>query len=298
MHMHLTANVIPSLCLAQLTIVPPALISILCVLAGVGTFLLMPSRRGAGPRRIGATLALLALAIFGVLLFRYAAGQASQGQPALSPYFWIFAAITIIGALRVVTHPHPVYCALYFVLTVFSTAGLFVLLAAEFMAAALVMIYAGAILVTYVFVIMLAQQTQQSITDASHPLSGLPEYDRVAREPIAATLIGFILMGLLLFVIFDLAPQQPAGEPTTAVATVRQLGERLFSQDLMSVEVAGIILTLAMVGAIAIARRRIPADESTPVEARPDLMELIDDDPHAIPVYGTKNPGQKSYPET
>ena len=71
-------------------------------------------------------------------------------------YFWIFSAIALVGAVRVVTHPRPVYSALYFVLTVFATAGLFVLLWAEFMAAALVLIYAGAILVTYVFVIMLA----------------------------------------------------------------------------------------------------------------------------------------------
>ena len=63
-----------------------------------------------------------------------------------------------VGAIRVVTHPKPVYSALYFVLTVFASAGLFVLLWAEFMAAALVLIYAGAILVTYVFVIMLAAE--------------------------------------------------------------------------------------------------------------------------------------------
>ncbi len=60
--------------------------------------------------------------------------------------------------MRVVTHPAPVYSALYFILTVFASAGLFVLLSAGFMAAALVLIYAGAILITYVFVIMLASQ--------------------------------------------------------------------------------------------------------------------------------------------
>src|SRR6185503_7620582 len=98
-------------------------------------------------------------------------------------YFWIFSAIALLGALRVVTHPRPVYAALYFVLTVFATAGLFILLWAEFMAAALVLIYAGAILVTYVFVIMLAAQPAED----GAPVSGsaraaLAEYDAVSRE--------------------------------------------------------------------------------------------------------------------
>ena len=90
-----------------------------------------------------------------LLLLRWTAGSAEGG---MGPYFWIFSTIAIGGAIRVITHTRPVYSALYFVLTVFASAGLFLLLRAEFMAAALVMIYAGAILVTYVFVIMLAAE--------------------------------------------------------------------------------------------------------------------------------------------
>src|SRR5437762_1754512 len=131
----------------------PVLLMVLCAVAGVGTVLLLPSRREAPLSKIGAVILLSAGLIFAAILVRFSAGSGAGGMGA---YFWIFSAIAIVGAVRVVSHPRPVYSALYFVLTVFASAGLFVLLWAEFMAAALVLIYAGAILVTYVFVIMLA----------------------------------------------------------------------------------------------------------------------------------------------
>src|SRR5688572_22828665 len=135
------------------SVVPPVLILVLCAVAGIGTVLLLPSRKDAPLRKIGAVVMLAAGLILAALLVRAAADAGGMGV-----YFWVFAAVAIVGAVRVVTHPRPVYSALYFVLTVFATAGMFVLLWAEFMAAALVLIYAGAILVTYVFVIMLATQ--------------------------------------------------------------------------------------------------------------------------------------------
>src|SRR5205814_3883496 len=129
--------------------------------------------------------------IFAALLVRSAAGRNAGGMGA---YFWVFSAVAIVAALRVVTHARPVYSALYFVLTVMASAGLFVLMWAEFMAAALVVIYAGAILVTYVFVIMLAQQAKTE----DRPMSALAEYDQVSREPLTAAAVGFALMGVLL----------------------------------------------------------------------------------------------------
>ena len=124
------------------------------VIAGLGTILLLPSRRDRVVRGLGGVVLLFTLLILALVLFR---AVWLRGE-SINLYFWIFSAIALIGAARVVTHPRPVYSALYFVLTVFATAGLFVLMWAEFMAAALVLIYAGAILITYVFVIMLASQ--------------------------------------------------------------------------------------------------------------------------------------------
>src|SRR3954468_4244523 len=181
----------------------PVLILVLCVVAGAATVLLLPGNREATLRKVGGAVLLAVGLIFAAMLIHYTGGLKMGG---MSVFFWLFAAIAIIGAVRVVTHPRPVYSALYFVLVVMASAGLFILLWAEFMAAALVIIYAGAILVTYVFVIMLAtQSTQTDPNDESHA-GGVAEYDRVSREPVAASAIGFTLMAVLLFLVFDRAP--------------------------------------------------------------------------------------------
>lgn len=268
----------------------PVVILVLCVVAGVGTVLLLPSRRERPVTQIGGAIVLAAGLILAALLARWTAGVGGMGV-----YFWIFSAIALIGAIRVITHPKPVYSALYFVLTVFASAGLFLLLRAEFMAVALVVIYAGAILVTYVFVIMLA-------SEATGP-NAFTEHDSVAREPVIACAAGFGLMGVILFVIFDkYQAMLPLGGPTPTVeGSTQQLGEFLFTNQLLNLELAGLILTIAMVGAILISRRNVEMD-SPGEDSSGDVVlgpaTPINDDPHSIPVEGTRNPRQKAYPET
>lgn len=284
-------------------IVKPMIIILLCILGGIGTVLLLP-----GPKQstsFGGILLTLAGLAFALIAFRTTAGPADSDT---GPYFWIFSAIAIVGAVRVITHPRPVYSALYFVLTVFATAGMFILMYAEFMAAALILIYAGAILITYVFVIMLAASAQ-SPNDRS-PLAGLAECDLVSREPFTAACVGFALMGVLLFVIFDKADQLTPLIPPPVVAgltaeeqvhgSTQSIGQYLFQNQIVNLELAGLILTVSMVGAIVIARRRVvgvdqsfePSVETISPDATP-----VNDDPHSIPVYGTTNPRQKSFPE-
>jgi NADH-quinone oxidoreductase subunit J len=278
----------------------PIVILALCVIAGVGTLMLLPGKQEPSIRKLGGAIALAAFLIFMALLVRQsAAGGAGQ------VYFWLFSAIAIASGIRVITHVKPVYSALYFVLTVVASAGLFVLLWAEFMAAALILIYAGAILVTYVFVIMLAQQTQSVGT-----VTGGAEYDRVSREPLMASAVGFLLMGILLFVIFDKAPRLSAPAPISpADSSLKALAHYLFVQQLVATELAGLILTLAMVGAIIIARRIVAAERPmhgdvlaaagpSGVVVEPEGTPTgTDDNPHSIPVYGTENPAAKAYPE-
>jgi NADH-quinone oxidoreductase subunit J len=294
----------------------PVLILVLSALAGIGTVLLLPSRREATLRKIGGAVVTVAFLILAATLVHYLAGL---GKGHMSLYFWIFSAIAIAGGFRVITHPRPVYSALYFVLSVLASAGLFILLWAEFMAAALIVIYAGAILVTYVFVIMLATQSVNAGGGAGSngDAALLAEYDVVSREPVVASAIGFTLMGVLLFVIFDKAPQRgaaPAPAPAPAVAavtnpdttpyapgTVQALGVYLFRNQLVNLELAGLILTVAMVGAILIARRRVQLPARAPAAATVVLVgpaTPIDDNPHSIPVYGTENPRAKAYPQT
>ncbi len=277
----------------------------LCVAAGIGTILILPNRQEAKIRRLGAALVGAAAIILGLLILHGFAGQDVSGTGI---YFWIFSAIALASALRVVTHPRPVYSALYFILTVFASAGLFILMYAEFMAAALILIYAGAILVTYVFVIMLAASAQ---TGETGPLAGLNECDVVSREPFISCCVGFALMGVFLFMIFDKAqaaefvkqpPNGPALVGDEAVqGSTQSVGQYLFENQLVNLEVAGLILTVAMVGAIIIARRRVPGELQDSAYADSEVitahMTPLDDSPQSIPVYGTKNPGQKAFPQ-
>lgn len=283
--------------LGSVPLFSPALMLVLCLFAGIATIFLLPGHRDATIRRIGGVV-LLAVGL--IFLASVPSWTATESSEASVIYFWIFSAIAVIAALRVVTHPKPVYSALYFVLTIFASAGLFVLLEAEFLAAALVIIYAGAILVTYVFVIMLASQATGSTV-----LSPMADYDNHSREPAAAAAVGFALMGTLMFVIFDRADRltQPAGpvpmvfpdkgpQPEIHGAT-QELGMFLFRHQLVQLELAGILLVVAMVGAIIISRRKVhmtpsvlAAIEKTETMTAPATP--TDDNPHSIPVYGSE----------
>jgi NADH-quinone oxidoreductase subunit J len=255
--------------------------------AGVGTVLLLPGRREKAVRKIGGVVVLTALLIFVGILVRGAAAQTGGGV-----YFWIFSGIAIVSAVRVISHAKAVYCALYLVLSVVASAGLFVLLWAEFMAAAFILVYAGAIVVTYVFVIMLAYQGRSG--------EGA-EYDRVSHEPAFASAVGFALMGIMLFLIFEKGPGLDSaasgqGDEGAGRSAVRELGRYLFHEQLIAVEVAGVLLMMSVVGAVCIVRRSVageaPTEEIVAGPGRP-----VSDDPHSIPVYGTKDPQGKAYPE-
>ena len=305
--MHALAATTPSLLLPLAAgVLPPIVILVLCIAAGVGTVLLLPGRREKALRTIGGVILLAVLLIFVALLIRQAANRT-----AADVYFWIFAAIAVVSAIRVISHVKPVYSALYFVLTVVASAGLFVLLWAEFMAAALILIYAGAILVTYVFVIMLAAQAQPAGTTEGE---GGADYDRFSREPVAASAVGFALMGVLLFLIFDKG-EALAAAPTTqpasaanpqnesAEVSTRALGRYLFTNQVLTLELAGLLLTISMVGAVVIARRRVE-EIASPVTSpsaqtitTPGTVTTPDDNPHSIPIYGTTNPQAKAFPE-
>jgi NADH-quinone oxidoreductase subunit J len=279
-----------------------------CAAGAVGTALALPRRKpavsliGAVVVAVGAGLMALALLL---------AGSGSGERPNL--FFYVFAVIGLGGGLRMVTHPRPVYAALYFILTVIASAGLFVLLGAEFMAFALVIIYAGAILITYLFVIMLATQAPQEGDEER-----IPEYDAVAREPIWACAVGFVLLATLTTMFFRGAAALPMAGPRVGAAeeleampgrvrdalveggslpagatvatsgglivrngaglvmtsegprpmpealresNVEGLGFNLLRDHPMTIEIAGVILLMAMLGATVLARRQVDLEE-------------------------------------
>lgn len=164
------------------TLASPILLFAACLLGALGVALALP-RKGVSPQLVGALIGALGLG--GIFL---ALGLRSpQSLPNFN--FYLFTAIALGSALRVISHPRPVYAALYFILTILASSGLYVLLSAEFMAFALVIVYAGAILITYLFVIMLATESP-----TADQVEALADYDRYSREPIFATLIGFVLI--------------------------------------------------------------------------------------------------------
>jgi NADH:ubiquinone oxidoreductase subunit 6 (subunit J) len=180
--------------------ISPIVLYLVCVLGAAGVALALP-RRGSKLVPLGAVLIAGAAGLVAVSMgLRAAPSGANPGF-----FFYVFAAIGLGASVRMITHPRPVYSALYFILTIIASCGLYLLLGAEFMAFALVIIYAGAILITYLFVIMLATQAP---TGNDEDL--IDETDAVAREPVVGAIVGFVLMGLISAMLFKgVATMQP-----------------------------------------------------------------------------------------
>jgi NADH:ubiquinone oxidoreductase subunit 6 (subunit J) len=182
---------------------------------GAAIYLLLPRPR-AYPVLLGAGLGLVALVLAGVLLTR------SGFVSVETILFWSFSAIGILSGALLVTQHNPARAALSFALVVLSTCGLFLLLAAPFLMAATTIIYAGAIIVTFLFVIMLAQQV------------GLSDADDRSREPLLATITGFVLLATLLFVLqrYDHRVNESATEIDDLLERTRRI-EALDSREAM-----------------------------------------------------------------
>lgn len=243
----------------------------LFALGGAGVYLALP-RSQARPTHV-AGLLLGAGAIVGglMLLGTYVIAPSSTNF-----FFYLFSAIALFAAARVVTHPKPVYSAVYFVAVAVAVAALVLLQGAEFLAIALIIVYAGAILVTYAFVIMLAQQT------------GVSVYDTRAREPFAAVVLGFAAMAAIAGRIADPnalppmastpataslaagAPEVPAtpdaGAESQAGNTVR-VGWSLMTRYVVVLELAGVLLLVGLVGAIALVKKKVPREVGIDPEA-------------------------------
>ena len=218
----------------------------LCLLGALGLFLLMrpagDGPRSGGIRGLGAVLGLGAVVFLVIAISRQAVGP--DRTPGL--FFSLFAIVSVISAAQMITTRRPVYAALHFVLVVIASAGLFLLLEAEFMAFALIIVYAGAILITYMFVLMLAQQAPDAASEEAQP-----EYDRFSREPAAGAIGGFVLLSVLTQTIFDAdggtMHRRPALDPPAAMVASwgrllempRQLDEAVASERPGMVPAAG-----------------------------------------------------------
>jgi NADH:ubiquinone oxidoreductase subunit 6 (subunit J) len=164
-----------------LAFVKPWSVLLVAALGLIAIFLLLP-KAGGTRSAVGAAVGAVALLLAGGFWVR--AGAAVE-----TVLFYAFSGIAIVAGTLLITQRNPVRAALSFALVVMSTCGLFLLLAAPFLMAATLIVYAGAIVVTFLFVIMLAQQ------------EGLSQADAHAHEAFLSSLAGFVLLGALAVVL-------------------------------------------------------------------------------------------------
>lgn len=164
--------------------------------------------------------------------------------------FVVCAAIILGGALGVILSHNPVHAALSLVATLFGVAVLFIAQDAQFLAAVQVIVYAGAIVVLFVFVIMLLGVDELEDLDVE-PLAG--------QRP-AAIVVGLVGLGLSLIVLLA-AGSTLTGQAATDAAirddlsNITQIGRLLFTDWVFAFEATAILLTIAVVGAVVLARR-------------------------------------------
>ena len=179
--------------------------------------------------------------------------------------FLIFAALAVASSLVVVAHRSPVYATMSLVVTLFSVAVLFVLLGAPFLAALQILIYAGAIVVLFLFVIMLLNLQKASAA------SGHRGAQLWVALPGALIFVGMV--GLVFW-----RAGAPALQPLTAdLVSLKGLATALFSNYLLPFEIVGLLLLVAVIGA-TVAARRPGAETSSPHD------DYVAEDPSSGPV--------------
>ena len=161
--------------------------------------------------------------------------------------FYVFAALAVAAGVLVVSSRNPVHSVLFLISAFFNSAGLFVLIGAEFLAMILVIVYVGAVAVLFLFVVMMLD------IDFAQLRGGFVRY-----LPIGA-LVGFILLAELVLVIgsWVVAPgvPSPAAAGGVPLTNTRALGDILYTRYLFAFQGAGLILLVAMVGAIVLTLR-------------------------------------------
>jgi NADH-quinone oxidoreductase subunit J len=168
--------------------------------------------------------------------------------------FYVLSAVAVVSAFLVVRSRNPIHSAIWLVVAFLAIAAVYVLMGAEFVAAVQVLVYAGGIMVLFLFVILLV-----NLRDTATP--------RLRAHASAASLVGLVAVGAML--VINRHGRVP-DTPVTGAAAVKEAGNlqavgfRLFVDALLPFEIASVLLLVAMVGAIVLARDR--GDEATGTE--------------------------------
>lgn len=190
-------------------------------------------------------------------------------------FFYCFSAVLLFASFRVITAKNPVHAALFLVLAFFQASGIWMLLKAEFLSIALVLVYVGAVMVLFLFVVMMLDINMDKIRDGFWK-----------HFPLAATIGVVIALEMIWVIMGNVRKAEPTQMAATAVQAVgqysntKELGKLLYTQYLYPVQIAAVILLVAIVAAIALTLRgrkdskHVSPHDQIKVKAR-DRMEII-----------------------
>ncbi len=153
--------------------------------------------------------------------------------------FYVIAAVTVAGGLGVVTARNVIHSALFLILTLISIAGIYVLLASEFLAIVQVLVYGGAVTILILFAMMLTR-----VRDVAGPIDG-------PQRPVAA-LAATVFLGTTVLAVTQTEWRGNTEEAT--VVSINEIGEALFTTWAMPFEIASLVLMVSLIGAIVLAR--------------------------------------------
>ncbi len=187
--------------------------------------------------------------------------------------FYLFATVTVISGVMVITAKNPVHSVLFLILAFFNAAGLFVLLGAEFVAMILVIVYVGAVAVLFLFVVMMLDISFADLR------KGALQYVPLGLV-IGAVLLGELAM---IYTAWHFAPgveDNFAAPIPTDVENTQALGQILYTQYAYIFQTAGLILLVAMIGAIVLTHRRRPGVRRQKISdqnnrKRSEAMEIV-----------------------
>jgi NADH-quinone oxidoreductase subunit J len=163
--------------------------------------------------------------------------------------FYAFALVTVLAAGAVITLKNPVHAVLSLILTFFSTACLWLLLQAEFLGVVLILVYVGAVMILFLFVVMMLDLNMTPIRE------GFARYFPVAM--VVAAVMLFEMVGLIGVKSGEAASQLSATDPAAASGSnIQWLAQALFTEFMLPFEIAAVILTVAIVVAVMLTLRR------------------------------------------
>jgi NADH-quinone oxidoreductase subunit J len=157
--------------------------------------------------------------------------------------FWLLATFALLGGIGLITSRSPIYCVLYSIVSFFCLAGLFLTLGAEFLAVIQIIVYAGAIMVLFLFVIMLLNLSEADM-----------EQQEMTFSRGMAYVIGLVFLAEMLFA-FGTFPELGIPYQGPFVGKVEPLGQLLLTKYVFPFEMISVILLAALMGAMAIAKK-------------------------------------------